>query len=140
MYILICKIAHFFFTHIEFKHFAQKNGPSLMGEIRPWRSSVKRVLSEKVCVDAADLILKILAAKIIQDAFRRWMFRHTHRTTWHALRQLLIQETDLKELGILQMSYWVRREWTYEPESWLYMLQHERETLSCIIDDVVDKI
>ena len=76
-----------------------------------------------------DVIHSHASAACIQTAFRSFMFRHVHRSTWPALRRELIHASSMHELTLLFRNGMVRQEWRQEPGSWLSELRlHETST------------
>ena len=86
--------------------------------------------------DILDLIFSHVAAMQVQDAFRRWLFRHCRKDAWPALRRALVPRLEPAALDALQRDPNVRREWRTEPCSWAYMLEAEPQSLDEIVGEL----
>ena len=66
--------------------------------------------------DLRELVVQHWAASVLQCQFARWhRYRHVRRLAWNRLRARLP-----RTIHALLLQYAsVRREWYYEPESWL---------------------
>ena len=99
-------------------------------------------LSTRVCDDMVNYILHIMCVSCIQRSFRKYMFRHTRRSHWVVLRHMILKAGGIHspEFEILQSSRWIRKEWEFEPTSWMYMLKYEKDTLFVMVEEVVLRI
>ena len=86
--------------------------------------------------DLKELVYKHYNVQLIQSQVRRWFVSHAHRKEWLVLLRLLHTHVNADDYKILQKSRLVRREWRTEPYSWIYMLQNDVGTISCICDEV----
>tara|TARA_A100001015_G_C14960675_1_gene700736 strand:- start:1305 stop:1592 length:288 start_codon:yes stop_codon:yes gene_type:complete len=87
--------------------------------------------------DIINYIIEINASTKIQKEYRRHMLRHVNNVEWiHILKRLVELECDI---NLLCSSYWIRREWCLEPESWIYMLTHSPADVKKITLDLIPK-
>ena len=75
----------------------------------------------------------------IQSRFRSYQLRFVRGNAWSRLRRLLVSHEAADDMSLLERLFrdaYIRREWTTEPESWIYMLEYEPRVLRAIVDDL----
>ncbi len=82
-----------------------------------------RILQTKFSCDIGKHIFDILACLKIQRRVKLYFFRHTRHPEWSLLRRRLLYLTR-DQINTLTRCALVRSEWRTEPESWIYMLDH----------------
>lgn len=85
--------------------------------------------------DLWNLVLQHRAAACMQRAVRKVWTRFVKRKEWKKLRQLLCARLNDDEWRVLLSNMWIRREWSQEPDSWIYMMQYEKESLTGILSE-----
>lgn len=91
---------------------------------------------DRVCADIRQLINEHVQAMKIQYIIRKWFFNHVYKKGWCELRNLIMCKTTSTNFALLQHNSNIRREWRSEADSWIYMLKHEDDTLSLIVNEV----
>lgn len=77
--------------------------------------------------DLIEYIIEINSCSKIQKNYKRYMLRHVNNIEWkHIMKKLVELDSDI---DLLCSSYWIRKEWRSEPESWKYMLTHSPENV-----------
>ena len=97
---------------------------------------MEQTLHNAFCDDIAYLIYYHFEAMTIQSHIRRWFYKHVARKEWKYLRSLVTTHLSTHQFSLLQQNANVRREWRTEPQSWIYMINHETSTLHLILKEI----
>lgn len=84
------------------------------------------------------LIVSHFAARRIQDQFRQHQYRHARHADFKPLRLRLVPTLSARELDELSASTQVRREWRFEPNSWVMEYDRDASLFYMLLKEVRD--